>query len=53
MSLAFEELGNKVEGNVLEREGVFGHGDVVNGGSLLMHEDFVLPAGCTSYDIIH
>ena len=46
--LAFGELGDEVKGNVLEGESFFSRRDTIDGGSLSMHEDFVLLASRTS-----
>ena len=52
MSLAFGELGDEIEGDVLEGESIFGRWDAIDGGFLSMHEDFILLASCTSRDVV-
>jgi len=46
--LAFGELGDEIEGNVLEGESVLGCRDAVDGGSLPVREDLVLLTSCTT-----
>ena len=52
MSLAFGELGDEIEGDVLEGESVFGSWNTVDGGSLSVCEDLVLLANCAALDVI-